>query len=183
MEICGTPHPEHDQMVCDKSPHPYGSHMHWASRTVWPGVTKPEVPATKKKRAAHLEQIKGRIEAAGGTATAGSPTSIRREAQDRAHASWKANRDAWLAQATEALHQVCLAEPEFTMEKVWALLPDTPERRVMAVVTKKAVRDGWMQEIGGVRINHEWRTADGATFLLGKLTPVYSSLLHSSRSS
>lgn len=174
METCGHPHPDQDTLSCDKSPHPYGAHMHWASRTTWSGVNPPaKVGKGKKQRAEELAQIAAQVQQT--NTPVGSPTSIRREAQDRAHTAWKRDRDQWLAQASEVLHQVCLTEPEFTLEKVWAKLPDTPERRIMAVVTKKAVRDGWMHEVRGVRINHEWRTADGASFLLGKFTPVYAS--------
>lgn len=175
MEICGTPHPDDDRVVCDKSPHSHGAHMAWASKTVWEGLEKPTAPRDKRKRVERVDQVVSQVTGAGGLVLTGSPTTIRREAQDRAYRSWKLDRDEWLAHAKQTLREVCEQHREFTLEVVWALLPDTPERRIMAVVTKYGVRQGWMHEIGGVRINHEWRTADGATFLLGKLTPVYAS--------
>lgn len=178
METCGEQHPDED-ITCDKSPHPYGAHMNWATKKVWPGLEKPPAPkGGRKKQAEALRQTAERVREGGGLELTGSPTTVRREAQNRAYNSWQRDRDTWLKQATEALHEVCQTEESFTLEKVWAKIPDTPERRIMAVVTKKGVREGWMRETHGIRINHEWHTADGATFLLGKFTPVYESLLH-----
>jgi hypothetical protein len=45
----------------------------------------------------------------------------------------------------------------------------------MVLVNRYGLRAGWMHEESAVRIKGEWKTADGESFPLNKLVPIYKS--------
>lgn len=179
MQICGAEHPEHPDMTCDKQQHPFGSHMHWESKTTWPGLPVPPKTKSKKSRTDRVAKVAEEVRLSGRADRVGSPSDVRAEAQRTAHAAWDRDRKQWLESTKEGLRQICLENAEFTLEKLWAITLDTPERRAMAVVVQHGKRQGWMREKSAVRPSIEWHTADGQTFLLDKFVPLYESLLFS----
>lgn len=84
----------------------------------------------------------------------------------------------WLAHAHGVLSEFLgHRESHFTTpEHLWPLLPDpAPEvdRRVLVRVVRQALREGRIREVSARRLNDTYSTADGATFKINKLVPVY----------
>lgn len=170
-EICGEEHPEQPGLSCDKPTHPFGSHFHRDSAAVWDGVPLPQ--RTRRGASRVLEVVKAMDEHGSGRKT--GPPSVEDGPPPRAESFWRLEQERWLERAKQALKQVCEANETFTNEAVWLLVPDIRERRAMVIVTRHGLRSGWMHEDSAVRVKGDWRTADGVTFPLNKLVPVYRS--------
>lgn len=172
-EVCGH---EKDGLTCDKPQHPFGHHMNRATGKVWAGVTMPEKRTKKGPRGQRVNDVVRAIEESGLGRRTGPPDADRTgrpgEAVER---TWKAQQDAWLAQAKDALRLVCQTQETFTGEQVWALVDDIRERRAMVLVVRHGLKAGWMHEDHAIRVHGVWRTRDGAEFPLNKLVPVYRS--------
>lgn len=175
---CGASHPEHPEITCAKAPHPYGAHLDRTGR-VWPGLGAPSTGGSKATRVLRLQQVAEAVRGAGGERRTGAPRTPGTQPPAQPwEVSWADRRPQWLAEAKQALLDVCRAQQTLTTGDVWSRVPDIPERRSMVLVVRHGIKLGWMHETGGVRITGEWTTKDGHSFPLNKIVPVYRSALH-----
>ncbi len=178
-DVCGHENPANTALTCDKSPHPFGGHMHRESMAVWPGLAMPE---RRTKGGPKGERVKGvvrAIEESGNAIATGPPGPHRQQAMSQIERSWRQTQDEWLRLAREALREVCEHNETFTNELVWANVDDIKQRRAMVLVIRYGLKAGWMHEDHAVRVTGTWRTRDGAEFPLNKLVPVYRSDIYS----
>lgn len=177
-EPCGATHPEHGDLSCDKSPHPYGSHFHQASGTVWDGVPMPD--RKRRGRRGDQSRVAQVVERIGDRGKRTGPPVSGPPPQAVTH--WETSQGDWLEQARRALHQVATGRERFTTGHVWPLVVAPREKRAMVQVVRHGLRCGWMVEDGAQRESGEYTTLDGVSFPLNKLVPVYRSLIFKSSS-
>lgn len=71
---CGQPHPEHDELVCAKAPHPYGAHMS-RSGQVWPGLEAPAGTGSRATKVTRLAAMAQQCATEGRNQRVGAPGS------------------------------------------------------------------------------------------------------------
>ena len=93
--------------------------------------------------------------------------------------AWQRDKGDWVAGATQTLHTFCQhrSEPFTTAEHLWPLLSWPGEMRCFTLAVQTARKSGWMAETGAVRLSGTYATADGHTFAMNKLVPIYTSLI------
>lgn len=179
---CGETHPDLPQLICKRSPHPYGPHLDVVSQTMWPGKPEPVLP-TPKPRGAHVKEIVDKVIASGAAAVTGppDPLAMRPGATSAPlrpwESEWERRRPEWLKEAKAALQRVAQAQELFMVSDVWLQVDNTPSRRAMTLVVQFGLRNGWMREDGARRVTENWTTRDGVSFPLNKLCPIYKSLI------
>lgn len=96
-------------------------------------------------------------------------------------AAWEERKPIWVAHAKHVLHEFCAthSEPFTTPEDIWPLLewPVGGEMCAMVIPVRHALKRRWMREVDYRRLSEVYTTADGHTFEMNKVVPIYQSLI------
>lgn len=87
--------------------------------------------------------------------------------------------DPWEEEALAIFYRFLLTrvEPFTTPEHLWPLIEAPGEMRKMVSVVRRALRGGWIREVGATRLTGTYFTLDHREFKMNKLVPLYQSLL------
>lgn len=148
---------------CVLPPGPHASHYDGTTWWADPNVVVPTPGPGRRETVSGSRKIL--VEARRRTAPEDHPT-----------ASWTEER--WLAHASEVMTEFLATrtEPFTTPEHLWPLLPDPlpdVDRRILVRLVRSALKAGLIREEGARRLRDTYRTADGTTFSINKLVPVY----------
>lgn len=168
-------HPQHEDITCIK-PRTACFVVHEARRGPekfsWPNERpRPTAETNRVKVNEALQRAKEKAER-----EARAKMGLPPEAEE----NWRVSDGSWLRSTHGVLHELLLESPEFRTDALWRrIYSPAGDKRMMSLVVKGALKDGWIEDTGrGVRPTEPYTTLDGQAFALNKLVPIYRSLLY-----